>query len=184
MKIIEVPNPILKQVSEPIKEIDKKILTFIQELEQTLINKKNPEGVGLSAPQIGKNIRIFTTWLDKGNGREIKTYINPVITKASAKLTLGPNPEKPYMEGCLSIPNIYGPVWRHQFLTLQYLTINKDTNALETQTSKFASFPARVIQHEFDHLEGILFTDRSLEQSLPLYQEKNGDLVEIPLQPE
>lgn len=179
MKILTVPDPILKQVSEPITKVDKKLLTFIKEMEQTLKNKKNPEGVGLSAPQVGKNWRIFSTYLDKGKEREIKTYINPKITKASEKMTLGPNPNKPFLEGCLSIPEIYGPVWRHQRITLTYQVIDHESLELVEQSEKFESFPARVVQHEFDHLEGVLFTERALKDGLQLYREENEKLVPI-----
>jgi peptide deformylase len=179
MKILTVPNELLKQKSTPVTTVDKKLLHFIKDLEYTLRVKKNPEGVGLSAPQVGKNIRIFSTYLDKGNERHIETYINPRITKASEKMTLGPNPEKPYLEGCLSIPDIYGAVWRHHRIELEYETIDPGTWELVSQKRKFESFPARVVQHEFDHLEGILFTERSLEAGLKLFKEVDGELEEI-----
>lgn len=182
MKILTVPNQSLKTPSEEITSVDKKLLRFIKDMEDTLVNKKNPEGVGLSAPQVGKNIRVFTTYLDRGKDREIATYINPRIRVANQKMTLGPNPKKPFLEGCLSIPHIFGPVWRHHSLTLEYQIINPDNLTLETKNTRFESFPARVVQHELDHLEGILFTERALEQDLPLYREEGGELVEIQLQ--
>lgn len=180
MKIITVPNPTLTKKSTPITKIDKKLVKFIQNLEKTLKNKKNPEGVGLSAPQVNRNLNLFCTYVDMGGVRKIRTYLNPRITKSSSQLTLGRNPNKPFLEGCLSIPNIYGPVWRHQWVKLEYQRLNQETLTLEDFSERFESFPARVIQHEYDHLEGVLFTQRAVESKLPLYQEDpTGQLVEI-----
>ncbi len=181
MKIVTVPNKVLKKPSIPVEKVDKKLINFIAELESTLINKKNPEGVGLSAPQVGFGIRIFSTLLKTDGQKQIKTYINPLIKNPSQKMTLGPDPKEPFLEGCLSIPNVFGAVNRHHSLTLEYQTINPKTMEFQTQSKRFESFPARVVQHEFDHLEGILFTKRTLEQGFPLYTEQNGKLVEIDL---
>lgn len=194
MKIITIPNPILKQISTPIGTVDQLLIDFISDMEKTLVNKQNPRGVGLSAPQVAKNLRIFTTLLDTGKGDPLpETYINPEIVRASPSLTLGPDPNKPILEGCLSIPDIWGPVWRHSWIKLTYYVIDGISNAPGSQTpgsvtgsyqlierqKRFSSFPARVIQHELDHLDGILFTDRAIKDNLPLYQDKHGKLEPI-----
>ena len=88
--------------------------------------------------------------------------------------------KEPYLEGCLSIPKIYGPVLRHQSIKIKFSIINYQLSITE-KTSVFSGFPARVIQHELDHLDGILFTDRSIQQELPIYEEQRGKLVEIKL---
>lgn len=181
MRIVSVPDPVLLQVCDPVIKVDHHLINFVTDLKMTLVNKKNPEGVGLSAPQVGTPIRIFCTYLDRGLGRQIEVFINPQIVKSSKKLTLGSNPKKPYLEGCLSIPEIYGPVWRHQRITIDYQVIDENTNALVSQTKSFDSFPARVIQHELDHLDGILFTKRALDQGLRLLKETESGLVEIDL---
>ena len=93
----------------------------------------------------------------------------------SKKLTLGPNPQKPILEGCLSIPRIYGPVYRHQWVKLKY-KYTSGVYLVKTTVVKFTHFEARVVQHELDHLNGILFPDRSLKDNLPLYQEINDKL--------
>jgi peptide deformylase len=178
MKIIEIPNPMLRTISQEVTEITGEIIEFIEKQEHTLIHKKNPEGVGLSAPQVGQNWRIFSTYLDRGGIRIIKTYINPTITKASSRLSLGPDPQKPFLEGCLSIPNIFAPVWRHQTIKLDFFTLDPASHKLIAGSTRFDSFPARVVQHEMDHLEGILFTDRTREQNLPVYEEIGEKLVE------
>ena len=179
MKILHVPNPILKKKSSDVTSLDNNLITFVEQLEDTLRNKKNPEGVGLSAPQVGKNINIFSTYLGDGPLRSIKTYINPKIVKASKKLTLGKNPKRPFMEGCLSIPEVYGPVWRHKKITIDYYIFDDNKKTLVQKSESHSDFPARVIQHEYDHLNGILFTERAIEQNLPLYQEIDGQLVEV-----
>jgi len=179
MKILTIPHPALTTVSKPISVFDTKLTRFISDLESTLKNKKNPEGVGLSAPQVGKNIRLFSTYLETDSGRQLKSYLNPKITKTSSKLTLGPDPKKPYLEGCLSIPDIYGAVWRHFWVELEYQTLTDQKP--QTHRLKFKGFEARVIQHEYDHLEGILFTQRSINDNLPLYKEVGQQLVEIEL---
>jgi len=199
MKIITVPHPTLHQTCDQITGVDKKLVRFIKDLEDTLRNKKNPQGVGLSAPQVDKKLRIFSTFLEHGGSKpEIRTYINPTITRTSPDKTLGPDAKKPLLEGCLSIPNIWGPVWRYKWVKLEYLVLDqtalnpgieesrastRDGNipGLIKQSKRFESFPARVIQHELDHLHGILFTDYASQDGLPIYEEKNGDLVEITL---
>jgi peptide deformylase len=172
--IISVPDSRLRQVSKPVAKVDHNTINFIQELGNTLTRKTNPPGVGLSAIQVGTPIRIFFTYLPKDkslpsklwskDNLELKVHINPTITKKSNQVSLGGKPGKPFLEGCLSIPHIYGPVWRHESLTLQYQTLDTNNQLIE-EASHYQSFPARVIQHEFDHLEGILFTDYALGQS-------------------
>ena len=179
MKIIEVPNPKLRQVSKPIEELTPQLLKFIEDLETALRNKTDPEGVGLSAPQVGQNIRLFSTYLGDDNSRTIRTYINPQITRTSERMTLGPNPKKPFLEGCLSIPLIYAPVERHHWIKLKFSQIDPKNGQLFTRTKRFESFPARVIQHELDHLDGILFTDHTTKQGLPIYKEGGEKLIEI-----
>lgn len=179
MKIISVPHESLTKVSTEVEHLDKKLIKFIKELETTLLYKKDPEGVGLSAPQVDKNIRIFSTYLDHDNPNSITSYINPEIIDISEKLVLGGSKQKPYLEGCLSIPNIFGPVWRHESITIKYLKIDQGNMRFIEKQQTFKDFEARVIQHEYDHLEGILFTHRSLEQGVPLYREENGELIEM-----
>ena len=190
LKIITTPNPILKRKSKKITKIDKKVIKFIKNLEDTLLKKKDPPGIGLSAPQVGKNWSVFSVQLPQENisGRKdlkdhqliLKTYLNPQIITASKKLTLSGTKAKPFLEGCLSIPLIYAPVYRHEWIKLKYSTIN-DLRSTIQKTEKFSGFKARVIQHELDHLDGILFTDRSIKQKLPLYKEEQEKLVKINL---
>jgi len=165
LKIITIPNPLLRQISKPVSKIDPKILKFIKTLENTLSKTSNPPGVGLSAIQTATPLQIFCTLLPN---QPLKTYINPQIISKSIRMTLGGPKTNPFLEGCLSIPTIYGAIKRHKWIKLKWLDKNN-----QTHTQKFSDFPARVIQHELDHLNGILFTDHFLKNNLPLF-EKNS----------
>lgn len=187
MKIVTVPHPSLRKKAQPVTKIDKKITTLVSDLKSTLGGKKNPAGVGLAAPQVNKNYRIFCTNLPSGNDVNdddesksiLKIFINPIIITHSKEISLGPDLKYPTLEGCLSIPNLYGPIPRWTSIELQYDRLID--GKLETIKDSFSNFSARVIQHELDHLDGILFTDYSLEYDLPLYSEdkKTKKLIEV-----
>lgn len=188
--ILTVPNPVLRAKSTlvDLKKDMGLVKKHIADLEETLKKKINPRGVGLSSPQIGKNLRVFSTLLPESSNTPendrpeeeekddalLLTYINPEIIETSEETTLGPDPDEPILEGCLSIPGLYGPVPRYTWVKLRYTT-----PTLETQENVYHGFFARVIQHEFDHLEGILFTDYVLKHKLPLFEMQGSRMVEI-----
>ncbi|MDQ3008057.1 MAG: peptide deformylase [bacterium] len=185
MTIITVPHQTLREVAQPITKVDQKLQQFIKELSQTLQQTKNPSGVGLAAPQVDKKWRIFATNLPIEDDAAdeaplvITLFINPVITAQNREVTFGPDSENPLLEGCLSIPGLYGAVPRFQEITIEYQSIENDQLIEKKLLAK--DFRARVIQHELDHLNGILFTDYSLEYDLPVYREneKNNKFTEI-----
>ncbi len=158
--ILSVPDPILRKKSIKIERLTPEIQAKVQELMDTMKAAHDPEGVGLSFPQIGYNLRGFVTYLEK----RIKVYLNPVILDMSEEKTLGGSAERPTLEGCLSIPWLYGPVWRSKKIKIQAI----DEHGVEFSKT-LTSFPARLAQHEQDHLDGILFTDYTLKENLPLY---------------
>ncbi len=158
--ILSVPHEILRKKSLQIDHLTPEIQTKVLELIDTIKNAHDPEGVGLSFPQIGYNLRGFVTYLEK----RIKIYLNPVIIDQSDDSTLGGTPDRPTLEGCLSIPWLYGPVWRPKKIKVQAI----DEHGAEFQKT-LTSFPARLFMHEYDHLEGVLFTDYTLRDDLPLY---------------
>lgn len=158
--ILSVPNEILRAKSTPVERLTPDVQEKIGELIDTMKAAHNPEGVGLSFPQIGYNLRGFVTYLEK----RIKIYLNPSIIDISKEMTLGGTPERPTLEGCLSIPWLYGPVSRPQKIKIQAMD---DHGEIFTKT--LSSFPARLFMHEYDHLEGILFTDYTLRDATPLY---------------
>lgn len=183
--IITVPNPRLREKMNLVIEVNEQLNFATSALTDTLKAKRNPTGVGLAAPQIDLDLQIFATQLSPaalGTGssekNNIDIYINPTISKHSAKLSLGETNEDPVLEGCLSIPKLYGAVPRWEWIELEFSKVEK--NKLIKTKQRFTDFAARVVQHELDHLHGILFTDYSLEYDLPVYQETNtGKLVPI-----
>ncbi|MFK8105055.1 MAG: peptide deformylase [Saprospiraceae bacterium] len=143
-------QPVLKKVAAPIDEHYPDLKELIENMWETMYQA---QGVGLAAPQIGLSIRLFVidTMQTAEEGDEhpgIKTpFINP------QKIEEGGDPW-PYEEGCLSIPNVRGDVERPAQIKLRY----QDEN-FEFHEKIFTGMEARVIQHEYDHLEGILFTE-------------------------
>ena len=168
-KILRTTDPNLRVASHPVAKIDKKILDLIEDLKDTLVSQKDPEGVGLAAPQIGKTVRIFVM-LDSGVPRAI---INPEVIKLGAKIK-AKTKKGQIMEGCLSLPNYYGPLKRAADITIKYST-SDGKEKIET----FSGFTAQIVQHEIDHLNGILFIDRLLEQKKKLYKLEKDEWEEV-----
>jgi len=158
-KIITVPNPLLRQKSKEINPPvggDKKTFDLIKELKQTVRSTEGIKGVGISAIQIGVPKRVFIAHSDASN--KFLVFINPVVVWKSKRMLSGV-PRTNKLEGCLSVPGIWGQVKRHQVIKLRYQTISG-----QIITRRFRGFLGIICQHEYDHLEGILFTDRVLEQ--------------------
>lgn len=179
-KIVTTKNPKLRQKSKPVEKMDKKIQDLVKDLGDTLKDQKDPEGVGLAAPQIGVNLRVFVM-LDQG---EIVPVINPEIISISEESNDPKNKEEDYvMEGCLSLPHYYGPVERSWEVTMKYQKpVQKDsTLELENTQKTFKGFSAQIIQHEVDHLDGKIFVDRLLEQERQLYELKGKKWQEVEL---
>jgi peptide deformylase len=174
-KILLSSDPVLRQKSKPVLKVDKKILKLIQDLKDTLSIQKDPEGVGLAAPQIGKNLRIFVASY-KGFDRVV---INPEILsieKSKPHSAKTSRSKKEILEGCLSLPYYYGPLKRAPKITIKYL--NEKGEAL---TETFEGFNAQIIMHEIDHLEGVLFVDHLLKEKKPLYKVDGDEWEEIEL---
>lgn len=138
------------------QEIDKDYEGLEQLVEDMFESMYESEGVGLAAPQIGKSIRLFV--IDASRMEDIddepdlatfkKVFYNPYIVEEwGDKWAFG--------EGCLSVPNIREDVWRHEHLRIEYYDEN-----WELREEEFSGVKARIIQHEYDHLEGKLFVDR------------------------
>lgn len=164
-KILSAPHPILAHETEKVTKIDKKIKTLVQDMIDTLVAQRNPMGVGLSANQIGVQKRIFVMRPEEDG--KVTVCIDPKIleiqdSKKKRKATL---------EGCLSIPRIWGNVLRPKKVKLSY----RDITGMKHETW-FDGFEAVIIQHECDHLDGRLFTQRVLEQERTLYKEVGDEL--------
>ena len=174
-KILRSGDPKLREISKPVTKIDSKILKLVQDLKETLEVQKDPEGVGLAAPQIGKNLRVFVA-----NYKELnKVFINPVILETHQS----PKSRHEILEGCLSLPNYYGPLKRNQKLKIKY-QVPKMANGqwlMVNKTETFTGFRAQIVAHEIDHLNGILFIDRLLEQKKPLYKLEGDNWEKVEL---
>jgi peptide deformylase len=170
--IVKVPNDVLTSPSEAVTHFDKTLSRLITDLKETLISTKNPKGVGLAAPQIGVSLRVFVTRPHEKD--PIRVFINPFITVLSEDATDGIPARLPAqagkLEGCLSIPTIWGRVKRATSLTLQY-----QDELGKSHQEKFTGFLATIIQHETDHLNGTLFTHRVVTQKGKLYQTEKDD---------
>lgn len=176
LKIVTVPNQILNQPTKKIINLNKKDLSIlIEKMKQTLIAQDDPLGVGLAANQVGFNISVFLMRPKKQSS--IRIFINPKIIKLENQVYKSKKDyqsKKIKLEGCLSIPKIWSPVKRAEKVLLQYQDL---TGAVEQKW--FRGFEAVIVQHEVDHLNGILFTQRALEQKIPLYEEKEGKLEKL-----
>jgi len=175
MKILTTPDPLLHRVALPVEKLDKKLKTQIADMIATLQSATDPEGVGLAAPQVGLNRRLF---LISFNGVP-EVFINPILSnfsKAMLSDVRRRNKDR-WLEGCLSVPRLWGFVDRHYSVEVDYLT--PVGNILEKRHRKLEDEPASYVQHENDHLNGILFTDRILEQHGLILQETPTGLSPI-----
>ncbi len=164
-KILTVPNPVLREKSKPVV-LDKKTLDLVNNLKKTLTDEKGGvKGVGLAAVQIGALKRVFVAYSEKS--KKFLTFINPEILWVSKRLT---SKKDQKYEGCLSLPNKWTQIKRAKEVKVKY-----QTETGQTQTRKFSGQMAIIVQHEYDHLEGILFVDRVLEQKAKLYELKKDE---------
>lgn len=161
LKIITVPNPILREKSKT-AVIDKKTLDLIFEMKQTLAHTEGVKGVGLAAVQVGVPKSIFLAYSEAS--KKVLTFINPQIIWYSKIETEGDKKSKNKFEGCLSIPMVWAIVKRPKAVKISY-----QSESGSWQIRKFGGMTAKIIQHEFDHTQGILFTDRALKQGNKLY---------------
>lgn len=144
LKIYKLGEEVLRQKSVPVKdeEINDELRALAEEMFETM---ENANGVGLACPQIGKNIRMFVAEADDDVKR---VFINPQIIATS-------DDSVPYEEGCLSVPQVYENIMRPSKVTVQAQDQNGKKFTLEAE-----GLLARIIQHENDHLEGVIFIDR------------------------
>lgn len=146
LKILEIPNPLLKKKSVPVKAVTPEIKQLLKDMLETMYDAP---GVGLAAPQIGILQRIVVIDV-AGKDEPPHPYcmVNPKITDASEQRVL-------HEEGCLSVPEQYAEVERNQAVTVEY----EDENG-EKQILFADGLLAICVQHELDHLDGKLFIDR------------------------
>ncbi len=142
-------SPILRKKAEPVKEITPELVELSHNMLETMY-KAN--GIGLAAPQVGKNIRLVVIDLSKEEDeRRPIVLFNPEVVPEE-----GENPIEIDEEGCLSVPDIWANVSRPGRVSITYTNEKGEKIALQNITGKFA----RCAQHEQDHLNGVLFTDK------------------------
>ena len=158
-EVVQFPDPRLKKVSEPITEVTEEI----RELARDMIDVMYDEpGIGLAAPQVGAPIRMFvidTEWSDESIGRHPTVVLNPEISNREGRIT--------WDEGCLSVPDYNAVVERDASITLH--GVDLDGQPIEERAD---GLRAVCIQHEVDHLDGILFIDRISRLKRSLYVKK------------
>ncbi|CAL2102933.1 Peptide deformylase [Tenacibaculum sp. 190130A14a] len=158
LPIVAYGDPVLRKVGKEIDADYPELSKLIANMKETMYNAN---GVGLAAPQIGRAIRLFLVDatpfaddedLDENERKALenfnRVFINPKILKEEGD-------EWAFNEGCLSIPNINEDVFRQETITIEY----QDEN-FEKHTEVLSGMAARVFQHEYDHIEGVLFTDK------------------------
>lgn len=197
-EIVQAPAAVLSTKARPVTMADPALLAFIENMKATLLAQDSPSGLGLAANQVGSNLAVFVARLDKKGQATttgtVREFINPKILGRSREkipaMTLVQNgglekqgkeegtdgktsesPEFP-LEGCLSIQNLWAVVRRYRWVKIKYQRLRKknSTDELEIHEEKFEGLAAVIVQHEMDHLEGILFTQRLLKQKGKLYR--------------
>ncbi|MDI6731004.1 MAG: peptide deformylase [Candidatus Margulisbacteria bacterium] len=160
-KIIRFPHPVLKKKAKAVKRVTTEIVRLIDDMIETM--QKAP-GVGLAAPQVGESIRVIVA--DIGTGAI--AVINPKIIKKSGKQCLN--------EGCLSLPGVEAPVERAAHVIVTGLDRTGKKATIEAK-----ELLATILQHEVDHLEGLVLVDRvsdpSLIKHVPPASEKKEELI-------
>lgn len=156
-KIRLLGDPVLRRKAKEVSQIDEHVLSLIKDMFEVMYAS---DGVGLAAPQLGVSLRIIV--MDDGKPRAM---INPQIVYRSEEKIVGE-------EGCLSVPEIFENVERSKEVIVKY----KDENGTE-QEEKFVDYSARIVQHEYDHLDGILFIDLIPAERRAAIREKLLDIV-------
>ena len=143
--ILTEPNKLLRQISQPVERVEDAERILMNDMLETMYAAN---GIGLAAIQIGVTKRIIVMDLSKEENKKLPMYfVNPLIIKKNEEKTI-------YEEGCLSVPNQFAEIQRSSKCEIEYLDFNGNKQNLEAE-----GLLATCIQHEMDHLEGILFID-------------------------
>ena len=182
LPIVAYGDPVLRKVGVDISKDYPNLEQLIENMKETMYNAS---GVGLAAPQIGKAIRLFVIDAtpfagDEELSQEERDYLlNFKKVFINAKILTEEGDEWVFSEGCLSIPKINEDVFRQETVTIEYLDEN-----FEKHTEVVNGLAARVIQHEYDHIEGILFTDKISSLKKRLIKKKLENISNGKIQPD
>jgi peptide deformylase len=150
-EIVTIPEPVLRKKARKVTDFGPELQSLIEDMVETM---RQAPGVGLAAPQVASPLRVFVIEFGDEENEEIppKLYamVNPEIVRVSDEMVVG-------TEGCLSIPGFVGEVER-----LEQITVKGQNRYGKPMRVKASGWLARIFQHEIDHLDGVLFTDRAL----------------------
>ena len=167
-------QPVLRKQAANVEMGKEELKQLVSDMFETMYNAN---GVGLAGPQVGKSLRIFVIdsapFKESYPNEEIRklAFINPVITKRFGE-------EQPFNEGCLSLPDIHEDVTRKSEIDIEY---TDETG--KRRKEHFKGYVARVIQHEYDHLQGIVFTDHLSQLKKMVLKRKFNDIANGKLKP-
>lgn len=166
-QIVTLPDPVLRRKARPVERFDPDLQTLVEDMIETM---RVAPGVGLAAPQVGVSERVIVVEYpeddeDEEAPKKLFVVVNPEIKQASAETEVG-------VEGCLSVIGLQGEVERHLAVTVKGL--NRHGQPLKV---KVRGWLARIFQHEVDHLDGVLYTDRALRVWKPAPEEPLIDNV-------
>lgn len=144
LEIVFYPAPVLRKKAAAVSKVNDEVRAIAMRMIELM---RQADGVGLAAPQVGLAMRLFVA-NETGNPQDDRIFINPVLSNPSQEV-------EPLEEGCLSIPTVRGEVRRPRQITVTAMDLNGDEFQLTSD-----GLPARIWQHENDHLDGILIIDR------------------------
>lgn len=161
-EIVTIPEPVLRKKAHKVSDFGPELQALVDDMVETM---RNAPGVGLAAPQVASPLRVIVVEFGDEENEEIPpklyTMVNPEIVRVSEETVVG-------TEGCLSIPGFIGDVER-----LDQITIKGQNRFGKPMRVKANGWLARIFQHEIDHLNGVLFTDRALR----IWQPAEGEAV-------
>jgi peptide deformylase len=156
------PDPVLKEIAEPVEDIDSEIQGIIDSMANLMYNNS---GIGLAANQVGIPKRIIVFDINyKEKAKDLTVLINPTIVSGEDKII--------YEEGCLSVPDFQGKINRKKYIKVQGL--NRDGNLIDIDAEDLTAI---CIQHEIDHLNGVLILDHVSNLKRNIYRKKIAKLV-------
>jgi peptide deformylase len=163
LPVLTVPDPRLKEVCAPVEAFDDALAALVADLEET--RRAGPAAVGIAAPQVGRLVRVAVVDVSgyaraKGPNHGHVVLVNPEITSWDG-LAVG-------REGCLSVPDFTGDVVRAERIRVVARDVHGEPHEYDME-----GFEARAVQHEIDHLDGILFLDRLVSRRTDLYRRKS-----------
>lgn len=174
-KILIYPNKTLRQVSEEVKQIDDTFLSQVGMLRDDLAKGEN--AAGLAAIQLGIAKKFFGI---KKSDKKVEVYINPKIVKTFGERTYPKmvgkdNKEEDFLEGCLSVPDFFGTVKRYFKIKIEWKELRGER--LVSKRKELSGFEAIVWQHEYDHLNGVLFIDYIKKEGGKFYRWNGKEMM-------